>query len=1305
MTATASTSDYGLTAARAPLLGRITLNWEVAAYIAILLLAIFTRFYILGARVMSHDESLHTKFSHDLYQDGVFVHTPLMHGPILFHAVAFNYFMFGDNDFAARIYPAALGVIMTVFFPVMFRRWLGKWGALLLAIMLLISPLWMYYNRYIREDTPNIFAAFLMAWCFFMYIDGPRHLRRKARWLYIGAAAMLWMLGSKETGFIYIAIFGSFLTLYWAARLIQHFRSVPAQSLFYGTTIAILLGGVAALIMYVVFNIALQPFPSLNERLGHLNAQVTGLFQGLPISIEAATFFNWSALVALVVVLVVVATKLWAFRGDLGRIRFMEIVVVLLLALGVCLALLYVEELSIVPSRTQPTTAEVPGEVQAVATGVDVRELPIIGAWVLAGAVIVAVLYMQQSGLVRKLYRFRELDVLIMMGVLILPWITPLIISMTGASPTDYSTNGIIRAVIAGLPLVAVSVVVGVVWNWRRFLLYSACFWVPFVFFFTTMFTNPNGLWSGVIGSLGYWLEQQGVRRGSQPNYYYQVIVMPIYEYLPVIGSLLAMLAGMVIFWRRRREEIIYSDAKRLASQHDAQDVLFAPGAPGGDKPKRSETDDPFELRPNIPYSTIIAPSRARTFRLTHLPFTLFFAWVAVMNFLALTLAGEKMPWLGTHLTVPMMFVAAWYFGTVFSRVDWARFRQSGWLYVILLPLLGVALFGIAQPLIIGRDLFGLMQTQLQQAGGWFAAIVVAGVAAVAVAQIVRRSGGLHLRQMIGVVAFAGLSLLTFRTAAVAAFINYDYASEFLVYAHAAPGWTLMMEQIEDISRRTTNGMDIRFAWGGNAWPASWYFRNLTNATYFGENPSPQQLSEVAAVYVSSDVRPRVEPLLEDRYTRFDYTRMWWPMQDYFNLTAGRVLNVFDFSPGNPQAAALREGLLDIWWSRDYRRYGEATGGTFSLTNWPISETMSFYVRKDIAAQIWSLGVGEGTALASSQETAVNQCVANWQAASASLIFQQPPTGALNHPVDIVVDAQNRVYVADEFNNRIVVFNADGTYVTEYTRSGSTSGAFQRPNGVALMPEGNLVVADTWNYRIQVLDDEGAPTVGWGQPLSVGFDAPQQPVDGFWGPRDVATDADGNIYVSDTGNKRVRVYDSNGIFLRDIGGGGAALGQLNEPSGLAIHPDGRLFVADTWNRRVSVFSLDGAALYEFDVRGWYDDLGNRPYVAVDPVRSLAYVTDPDAGRVLVYDSMGNCVGSFGQPGSEPLQPNQFSISAGIAVDARGNVYVTDAGASRVLVFGPFVTAMDQGSSSSQAEPPDESSAETTAETSSDASSG
>nr|MCU0476686.1 TIGR03663 family protein [Anaerolineae bacterium] len=224
---------------------RVVLRWEVVVYALILIAAVFTRFWALGDRAMSHDESLHVYYSYNLYLRGDFDHTPLMHGPILFHANALMYALFGDNDFSGRIYTALLGVAM-VFTPLLFQRWIGKWGALLACVMILVSPLLMYYNRYIREDTPAIMASLLMAWAILMYLNGPAEQRRKPRWLYVLSAAMLWNLGTKETAFMYVASFGLFFTLYWIVRMLQVRYQMAGKPIFSGLIMAILLGAFAA---------------------------------------------------------------------------------------------------------------------------------------------------------------------------------------------------------------------------------------------------------------------------------------------------------------------------------------------------------------------------------------------------------------------------------------------------------------------------------------------------------------------------------------------------------------------------------------------------------------------------------------------------------------------------------------------------------------------------------------------------------------------------------------------------------------------------------------------------------------------------------------------------------------------------------------------------------------------------------------------------------------------------------------------------------------------------------------------------
>src|SRR5690606_24992355 len=109
--------------------------------------------------------------------------------------------------------------------------------------------------------------------------------------------------------------------------------------------------------------------------------------------------------------------------------------------------------------------------------------------------------------------------------------------------------------VLAWFPLMALQIAIGLMWDWRRFIVIWLIFHAIFAFFFTTVFTNIAGLATGMVYSLGYWLEQQGVRRGSQPQYYYLLIIMPFYEFLPVIGSVLAMFGGLNVFWGWRKHD------------------------------------------------------------------------------------------------------------------------------------------------------------------------------------------------------------------------------------------------------------------------------------------------------------------------------------------------------------------------------------------------------------------------------------------------------------------------------------------------------------------------------------------------------------------------------------------------------------------------------------------------------------------------------------------------------------------------------------------------------------------------------
>ncbi len=205
------------------------------------------------------------------------------------------------------------------------------------------------------------------------------------------------------------------------------------------------------------------------------------------------------------------------------------------------------------------------------------------------------------------------------------------------------------------------------------------------------------------------------------------------------------------------------------------------------------------------------------------------------------------------------------------------------------------------------------------------------------------------------VVAFGLLFVQTVRTSFRANYILYDDAMEYLVYAHGATAIKDVMGQVTDISERTAGGLNAVIAYDASApdtgvsWPFVWYLRDFTALRSF-DQPT-RSLRDAAAVIVDQKNFDKIEAALGDNFYRFDYIRMWWPNQDYFNLDQARVLDAIT----SPQ---IREGIFDIWLDRDYTKYAQATGSaSMTLSTWQPADQMRLYVRRDVAAKIWNYGV------------------------------------------------------------------------------------------------------------------------------------------------------------------------------------------------------------------------------------------------------------------------------------------------------------------------------------------------------------
>ena len=170
-------------------------------------------------------------------------------------------------------------------------------------------------------------------------------------------------------------------------------------------------------------------------------------------------------------------------------------------------------------------------------------------------------------------------------------------------------------------------------------------------------------------------------------------------------------------------------------------------------------------------------------------------------------------------------------------------------------------------------------------------------------------------------------------------------------------------------------------------------------------------------------------------------------------------------------------------------------------------------------------------------------------------------------------------------------------------------------------------------------------------------------------PRGIAADASGNLYVADSKNSRIAIFDGNGAFLRTLGTRGEGDGQLNEPSGVAVGPDGTIYVADTWNHRIARFGPNGdwRGAWREPERGFFG-----PRSAVVSAGAL-FVADTGNKRIVKFDAEGKVAASWGGAGNGP---GQFVEPVGLAADPAGRIYVADTGNHRIEKFdkeGNFIT--------------------------------
>jgi len=305
----------------------------------------------------------------------------------------------------------------------------------------------------------------------------------------------------------------------------------------------------------------------------------------------------------------------------------------------------------------------------------------------------------------------------------------------------------------------------------------------------------------------------------------------------------------------------------------------------------------------------------------------------------------------------------------------------------------------------------------------------------------------------------------------------------------------------------------------------------------------------------------------------------------------------------------------------------------------------------------------------------------------------------LNHPYGVAVDFGGDLYIADTFNYRIRKVTPLGTISTVAGNGGlANSAQLDSPYGVAVDAGGNLYIADTRNHRIRKVTPSGMiNTVAGNGTKGYGGDGDPATSAQLDGPCGVAVDAGGNLYIADTDNSRIRKVTPSGTISTVAGNGTegysgddgpATSAELASPYGIAVDTDGNLYVTDTWNNRIRKVTPSGtiSTVAGNGTEGYGGDGGPATSAQLSGPRGVAvdaggnlYIADTDNNRIrkvtpsgTISTVAGNGIeGYSGDTG--PATSVQLNDPCGVAVDAGGNLYIADTDNNRIRKVTPSGT--------------------------------
>ncbi|MEE9285758.1 MAG: flippase activity-associated protein Agl23 [Dehalococcoidia bacterium] len=334
--------------------------------------------------------------------------------------------------------------------------------------------------------------------------------------------------------------------------------------------------------------------------------------------------------------------------------------------------------------------------------------------------------------------------------------------------------------IITGAVFIAAAVI-GVLWRPRTFLIAFGAFYAIFFLLHTTFLTNMVGMGTGVWQSLGYWIAQQPVERAGQPWYYY-FMQLSLYEFLPFTFGIAAVFAYAIKrglrfgFWAVVIG-VVAGGLFALIYKTTGNTALYAPLAVG------------------LLAVTYLALARGN-------PFEWFLVHWALVTVLMYVAAGEKMPWLVIHMTLPLALLAGRFIGRMLETLPWrAAFRRGGVALLFAAPLLSLALYALTTS--VPWDASPIASWSFSGPLAFTIALMAAGVFLWA------RVGSAAASRLVAVSVLGLLAFFTVRAGVLLTYENDDNPRELLIYSQVSEEVPQVVDRIAEVARQTGKGRSI----------------------------------------------------------------------------------------------------------------------------------------------------------------------------------------------------------------------------------------------------------------------------------------------------------------------------------------------------------------------------------------------------------------------------------------------------------------------------------------------------------------